>query len=96
MDSAAAGGSNKFENIERFLVFCVLGLVSAAGCVMVSVTFLFMVSGCYRTAAFSPIETVTMKNTSGRFRDELSKYIYIYIYTHNILYRDFARFRRRR
>ena len=51
---------------ERFL------MVSVVGC--------FMVSGCYRTAAFSPMETD--KKTSGRFRDNLSVYIYIYIYTH--------------
>ena len=45
---------------------------------MVSVVGFLMVSGCYRTAAASPMETV--KKTPGRFRDELSNYIYIYIY----------------
>ena len=64
--------------------------VSVVGCLMVSVVarnvfswfpsfFVFMVSGCYRTAALSPMETIK-KETSGRFRDELSIYIYIYIY----------------
>ena len=38
-----------------------------------------MASGCYRTAAISPMETVKKKNTSGRFRDELSIYIYMYM-----------------
>ena len=38
----------------------------------------FMDSGCYRTAAVSPMETVN--KTSGRFRDELSNHIYVYMY----------------
>ena len=69
--------------------------VSVVGLCMVSVVarnvFVYgfrrwfsMVSGCYRTAAVSPMETV--KQTPGRFRDELSIYkhiyIYIYIYTY--------------
>ena len=45
---------------------------------MVSVVGFLMVSGCYRTAAVSPMGTV--KKTPGRFRDELSTYIYIYIH----------------
>ena len=43
-----------------------------------------MVSGCYRTAAVSPTETV--KETPGRFRDELSIYIYIYMYRERDIY----------
>ena len=44
VDSAAAGGSNILERLERFLVcFVFLGLVSVVGCLMVSVTC-FMVS----------------------------------------------------
>ena len=118
VESAAAGGSNILERIERFLVFvCVFlamvsvagffmisvvagkhfGMVSVVGLFMVSVVarnILFMVSvvgcvlmvsGCYRTSAFSPMETIT--NKSGRFRDELSicklcvyMYTYMYIY----------------
>ena len=39
--------------------------------------FVLMVSGCYKTAAVSPMETV---NINMCFRDELSIYIYIYIY----------------
>ena len=92
VDSAAAGGSNILECIERFLVFfsvfrtgfrrCFLFysfrrgrktifIVSVVGLfvgfrrgrerfLMVSVVgfFLLMVSGCYRTAAVSPMETV--------------------------------------
>ena len=44
---------------------------------MVSVVGFLMVSGCYRTAAVSPMENV--KKTPGRFRDELSIYAYMYI-----------------
>ena len=88
VDSAAAGGSNIFEGIERLAVFGVFRtgfrrwflygfrrgrktcfMVSVVGFVewfpswqgtffMVSVVGFVMVSGCYRTAAFSPMETV--------------------------------------
>ena len=51
---------------------------------MVSVVGLLMVSGCYRTAAVSPMETVN--KTSGRFRDELSIYIYIYMCIYIYIY----------
>ena len=109
--SAAAGGSNILECIERFLVFFVLrtgfrryffvwvpswqetvvlwfpSFVFFNGfsrgkelCLWFPSFFLLLVSGCYRTAAFSPMETV--KTTSGRFRDKLSIHIYIYIYTY--------------
>ena len=47
--------------------------------VIVSVVVLFMVSGCYRTTAVSPMEAV--KKTPERFQDELS----IYVYTHTVL-----------
>ena len=47
---------------------------------MVSVVGFCMVSGCYRTAAVSPMETV--KKTPERSQDELSIYIYIVIHTH--------------
>ena len=63
----------------------IIMMVSVVGFLMVSVVarnvfngfrrfFLKMVSGCYRTAALSPMETI---KTSGRFRDEISIYIYI-------------------
>ena len=55
---------------------------------MVSVVGFFMVSGCYRTAAVSPMETVKKENTkkeTERFQDELSIYIYIYIYIHTYI-----------
>ena len=48
---------------------------------MVSVVGFFMVSGCYRTAAVSPMETV--RKPPERFQDELSIYIYI-AYIHMI------------
>ena len=38
-----------------------------------------MVSGCYRIAAVSPMETLITK-TPGRFHDELRIYTHIYIY----------------
>ena len=91
VDSAAAGGSIILECIERFLVACVfragfrrwffmVSVVAGKRCFMVSVVGCFMVSGCYRTAAVSPMEAVkNTKQTSGRFRDGLSVYIYIYI-----------------
>ena len=45
---------------------------------MASVVGFFMVSGCYRTAAVSPMETV--RKPPERFQDELSIHIYIYIH----------------
>ena len=45
---------------------------------MVSVVVFFMVSGCYRTAAVSPMETV--RKPPERFQDELSTHIYMYMY----------------
>ena len=41
VDSAAAGGSNILERIERFLVFVFLGPVSVVGRFMVSVTLFY-------------------------------------------------------
>ena len=50
--------------------------------VMVSVVGFFMVSGCYRTTAVSPMETVKKKKENTRTFPRRTKYIYIYIYTH--------------
>ena len=47
---------------------------------VVSVVGFVMVSGCYKRAALSPMETIKTRETSGRFPDELSMCIYIYIY----------------
>ena len=48
----------------------VCAMVAGNVCAMVSVVGFLMVTGCYRTAAASPMETV--KKTPGRFRDDLS------------------------
>ena len=78
-------------------------MVSVVGCSMVSVVarndllwfpslVVVMVSGCYRTAALSPMETIVMvfiknnRKTSGRFCEELNMYMYIYIYIYIHMY----------
>ena len=58
--------------VGLFMVSIVAGSVFF----MASIVGFLMVSGCYRTAAVSPMETI--KKTPRRFRDELSIIIYIY------------------
>ena len=55
---------------------------------MVPSLVVFVVSGCYRTAAVSPMETVNIKNirTFQRRTKYLCIYIYIYIYVYIYIY----------
>ena len=83
-------GRKTFLFMVSVVGFFVVSSVARNFC-MASVVVCLMVSGCYRTAAFSPMETVKQK-TSGRFRDELSictyysYYYYCYYYYYYYYY----------
>ena len=75
--------ANAFYGFRRWLFM--VSVVAGNICLWFQSLAFLMVSGCYRTVAASPMETVSFL-TPGRFRDELSIYIYIYIYIHTYIH----------